>query len=175
MKRIVVGLLATCLCVIANAQIQTKFWGLELSEHYTSLTSAKNIISDRCAYASVEDDSIYALVGKFGGHTWNLVTFGFYQGVYSKALCSVSFIKECDDKDSAITMYTSLMRSLNDKYKDCSKVIGDDMQAIWSDSVDKYRCSLTLDGKTNGVWFVTLIYCDRGLLELALEQEESEL
>ena len=113
MKRLAIILFAICFGLKSNAQIQTKFWGLELSSfYYESLETLEGRISDRCKYTQVRDNSIVAMDGKLGGYDWNFVTFRFYKGEFSRGLYAVSFSKNYETRVYAKPTYTQLLESL---------------------------------------------------------------
>ena len=144
MKRLIVILCAICFCVNAMAQIQTKFWGLELTGSYESLERAKTTIANRCTYAEVKDNVISAMHGSFGGYDWNFIDFSFYKGMYYKTLYFVSFQSYHKTQASAQSKFDSLLNSLNDKYgKSLSEIQKNKSVHMWFDA--PYSCMLTLE------------------------------
>ncbi len=181
MKRIILCLLTIGLYAIANAQIQTKFWGLELSKHYSSLNQVREIISDRCDYAIIDGDSIIARVGSFGGYDWSHIMFGFYNEYNTKALYSVIFLNTYSTRASAKDRYDSLFNALSNKYgtpEDIGSTY-DDFRYRWSDEDSNNSCLLRLNIEEaiggNLCWCVCISYLSHDYAELASEQDEDEL
>ena len=182
MKRLAIILFAICFGLKSNAQIQTKFWGLELSSfYYESLETLEGRISDRCKYTQVRDNSIVAMDGKLGGYDWNFVTFRFYKGEFSRGLYAVSFSKNYDTRISAKPIYTLLLESLTNKYGTPIELKNEytKTSVAWGSKEGKYRCSLELmEGESRGgkmLWYINLDYWDDNLLTLSIKQEEDEL
>ena len=151
MKRTILFLLGVYLSVIANAQIQTKFWGLELSEYYPSLESAIGIISDRCEYTDIEDNTIVAMDGKFGGYEWKFVYFAFYNEAHYKVLYNVRFSDNHKNRDTAMSEFESLAKSLKNKYGEppiCENS-NDKIVNMWIDEDGTYSCMLQVEKGTS--------------------------
>lgn len=181
MKKLLVFLFAICTSITINAQIQTKFWGLELSKYYPSLSQATEIVSQKCKYARIEDDSIYAIGGSFGGYYWDSVRFHFCNGYYSKALDNVIFFSDHSSQSSAREQYNSLFRALCKKYSAPEKLSDsyDDISHRWRKEGSKYSCMIRLlkieSTYGNTSWCVCLSYLDHHLAESVIAQEENEL
>lgn len=176
MKRLLICLLAICIGYMANAQIQTKFWGLELSKRYTSLTAANSIISDRCSFSTIIDNNIIeANNGTLGGYDWGTICFyfckdGIYQALYSAGFASRhEYLYEARDK------YQKVLNSLTSKYGDGIRIndLGIESKG-WIDESRKYLCTLTIV-KQDTAWYVTLVYNDQDLVTYYQEQQEDEL
>lgn len=182
MKRLVVLFFAICFCAISNAQIQTKFWGLELSSfYYESLETLEGRISDRCKYTQVRDNSITAMDGKFGGYDWDFATFRFYKGEFSRGLYAVSFSKHYETRINAKPIYAQLLVSLANKYGVFVELKNEyaETSVAWGTKEGKYRCLLSLiEGESKGgemLWYINLDYWDDNLLTLSIKQDENEL
>lgn len=165
-----------------NAQIQTKFWGLELSKWYPSLSNAKSIISDRCEYVSLEvNNKLLAMDGSFGGYSWEFATFSFYKGEDWSVLYDVYFSNPYTQYDTAKSRYDSLLESLSDKYGNSyvTKDEFDDVINIWSEDLSDIRCMLRLHrAESKGgenYWYVDLNYYDMNRIEKIVEQQDDEL
>ena len=179
MKKVFICLLAICIGYIANAQIQTKFWGLELSKRYTSLTAAKSIISDRCAYSRIDGNNIEASDGTLGGYDWGTVVFNFSQ---DNTLYSAGFASEHDYLYEAKNKCQQLLNSLTAKYGEPTFDRTDVTEGYveyktWLDESGKYYCILAIPNPTieDTTWYVTLIYTDLELFSQLREQQEDEL
>ena len=181
MRSIIIALLL-CVCINASGQIQTKFWGLELSKFYSSLDVAQRIISERCAYADIDGNSISATRCSFGGYDWNFANFSFYQGsILSKALYNVEFSSYHQTLDSAKIKYDNLASSLTNKYGKTFNTSNDyeNRHYFWTEDNSPYSCYLRLtraESKGGEIyWYVILSYCDHDLLDLNIQQREDEL
>lgn len=180
MKKYLSILITLCLCVSVNAQIQTKFWGLELSNWYSSLEAAKEIIADKCDYAYIEDNCIKANQGNFGGYEWKFITFDFYKGAMNYSLFDVNFSSNHQTYSSAKNKYDILLSSLTNKYgiPYTNDEDPEDVSHIWADD-GEYRCMLEItraESKGGEIyWYVTLDYYDLELLSLKVKKENDEL
>lgn len=181
MKRLALILLAICFGLNSNAQIQTKFWGLELSSfYYESLETLKNRITDKCQYAMVGDNEISAMNGKFGGYYWDYISFKFYKGEFSRGLHQVYFASNHADYSSARGKYNNLLETLVNKYGAPEQPQNSSKRnaANWFSTDRKYACSLSLVGSDNQgeekPWTVYIMYADVNLLKLELNKEKEE-
>lgn len=181
MKRIITILFSVCLCVIANAQIQTKFWGLEFSNNYASLETAKNIISAKCDYAEIVGAEIVALDCNFGGYMWEGAAFSFYRGINGYFLRQVSFFSQPSSYNSAKTKYNALFDSLRAKYGEPKSASNetDATFGLWADTELRFSCMLSLSNsqRKDGIsyWGVSLLYTDIEVSNLAKQQHNAEL
>lgn len=179
MKRFFFTLCIACLCLNLNAQIQTKFWGLELSKTYTSLGSAKTIISDKCDFSEIDKTDIVAYEGSFGGYTWDSAYFCFHADRYGYSLYEVIFSSHYKSSETARSRYNSLLKSLNNKYGEhySSTNTYQDTSVFWKEN--RYACFLSIrESESRGgelFWYVTLTYLDSYYLDLSIEEGESEL
>lgn len=178
MKRVLTFLLAICIGYMANAQIQTKFWGLELSKRYTSLTAAKGIISDRCASAKIVGNAIEARDGTLGGYDWDTVGFYFYDDGTHQALYSVGFASDHEHLQSAKDKYQKLLDTLTSKYGEGIPLNEGIESKGWIDDDMRYLCTLSMHksiGEEGTAWFVVLVYNDQDLVSDRQKQQEDEL
>lgn len=181
MKRTITLLIAFCIGFTANAQIQTKLWGLELAEHYLSLNEAKNIISSRCAFSQIEEDNITATDGTFGGYDWKFANFSFLRSGFSyPVLYNVDFSINYYNYESAKSRYDALLTALRGKYGTpfSNGDVYSDISNLWSDDTST-RCMLRLvkaESKGGDIfWYVILSYYDTDYLERAINESEDEL
>lgn len=182
MRRFIIALIAVCFCINSNAQVQTKFWGLEMSKtYYVSLETLKDIISYECEYAEIEGDTIDALDGSFGGREWDFSRFSFYNDGQSNRLYSVRFSSYHNSYDSAKNKYDSLLRSLSSKYgeaRDYSKS-ENELSKGWMFMDSPYGVTLDLtfsESKGGGwYWYVVLWYMDYDTYNLSAKQDDAEL
>lgn len=168
-------LLSWCLCVNSNAQIQTSFWGLELSKSYT-LYEAKGIISNRCDDISVRfsENELLAFDGRFGGYVWDYASFSFYGGGDDNKLSKVLFFSSFSDYDSAEIRYKALLRKLEEKYG--SSIMLSSLSHWWSDSDWKYKCNLCMMLSSDETEIlVALAYFDTDLWDASNQEEDDEL
>lgn len=162
----------------ANAQIQTKFWGLDLAKSYSSLKAVRDFISDDCEYAVIEGNNIRALNGDFGGYKWGLVNFQFHKR-NKYALYGVEFSDNFNTKRAAEVLFDQLYLSLTEKYGDVDELSDekDDTICLWADM--KNCCFLRLiNGESQGgvtYWYVILYYCNRDLLNFITQEGVDEL
>ena len=178
MKKILIIVFAL-LSVNATAQIQTKFWGLELSSFYQeSLETLKIRIADKCQYAMVVDGGINAIDGRFGGYYWDFVRFSFCGGKYGKEFYQVYFVSSTDAYASAIDKYDGLLNTLTEKYGKPIKSDNNQTSVTWFNESRRYVCSLSLNGpstKGEKPWSVYLTYADVDVLKVELDKEQDEL
>lgn len=182
MKRIILLLAFFCISFSSSAQIQTKFWGLELSRRYLSLSQAKDIVSNKCKYVDIEENSIKAFDGFFGGYNWDFITFDFHKStpVYSWTLYTTSFSSYHKNSEDAKRKYQLLQNSLTTKYGSPSLLERDDeLLSSWAGAESRIYCLLKYEkGMSRGgdmYFYVTLNYIDRDVLDLSVQQQESEL
>ena len=179
MKKIFAVLFAICFYVTANAQIQTKFWGLEFSKEYSSLEDAKNIISDRCECATLERDGIYAKNGSFGGYDWEYIRFDFCRKANARILTNVAFANWYKTKDAANVRYDLLYGALCSKYDTWDFMNADEGYVAWfeynTEGKLTYDCMLSMSETETGAWIVSLSYTDYRSTELARKQNNDEL
>lgn len=173
MRRLLI-VLALLISVIANAQIQTKFWGLELAKCYGSLDEAREIISQRCKHSMIQDNQIVALDGNLGGYNWNYATFSFLDNT----LYSVSFVSYYKTFEDAVDKTAHLEVDLTRKYGKSYKAEGT-LTYYWADEDFTNKCYLDLsEGMSNGgekLWYITLNYWNKSLNENATQQIKDEL
>lgn len=174
MKKILIIVLAF-LCLNATAQIQTKFWGLELSSlYYESLETLKDKILDKCQYAIVDGDAIGAINGKFGGYYWDFVRFKFSMSRYGKVFYQAYFVSSHDTHIVAANKYDGILATLMEKYGQPSK--NQNGEVLWFDENGRYACTLKLGGSgEEKSWSIYLMYADTSVLQEELEKEEDEL
>lgn len=177
MKRILTITFALLISVLANAQIQTKFWGLELSKRYSSLMVAKNIIANKCQYAEIKGNEISASKGSFGGYDWNFIDFDFY----NQSFYLVHFSSYHTTRELAKYKFDSLLRALSNKYGDPYNSSDDyeDITRLWITPESQISCTLSInksESKGGDVyWYVDLSYYDKYLLVQSKLQDEDEL
>ena len=118
MKRLAIILIAICFGLNSQAQIQTKFWGLEMSAHYPSLEYAKKIIANRCESLEVNNklNQIIAERGVFGGQEWDYAGFYFHKSCDGQTLHMVSFFNKYKSVTPAQREYEFLEEALTKKY-----------------------------------------------------------
>lgn len=180
MKRLTILLFALCLCTITSAQIQTKFWGLELSKGYVSISNAKDIIDTKCAYAYIQNDRISTRSGTFGGYNWDYTDFLFFNGHTSWILYKASFNSHHTTERNAIEKFYSLLESLVAKYgAPETSSIDEGIVSIWYDEKTTNGCSLSrIKSESNGgevLYYVSLEYYNAEYLRKVFYQEKSEL
>lgn len=180
MKRIFAILLVIGIYNIADAQIQRRFWGLELHACYKTIQIAKNQITE--SHNSVEisnnNNQIFVYGGEFGGLYWDLASFGFYNNKINDSydLVDVSFLSVHESYGSAEVIYNALSRRLKNKYGApvYESKNSDSASFDWEDS-ENYICSLLISKSLDQKWSVALIYTCWELKNLCLKQKEEEL
>ena len=181
MKKLAIITLAICLGLNSYAQIQTKFWGLEFSSLYQgSLETLKNSIADRCQYATVEGEAIYATDGRFGGYYWDYVQFSFCKRESGRSLNDVGFASSHKTYDEARSRYVALLKALAEKYGAPLKSSDHRNSDVrWLDVSKKYGCTLSLvspeENEAEKSWCVLLIYTDVDRLRQIVNAERDEL
>lgn len=182
MKRLTILLFALCLCTSISAQIQTKFWGLELgNKYYNSVKEAQAIISTHCEFNEIEGDAITAFNGSFGGYEWRFVDFSFIKGTIYYSLFDVTFSHNFSNYESAKKRYDSLCETLNKKYGIIynTRKENNELSDTWSDNNTSNRCLLRLHKEVSKggetFWYVDLSYWNGYLLERAIAKDEDEL
>ena len=182
MKRFIAIVFTICVCICSNAQIQTKFWGLELSSFYNEpLEVLKDRISEKCQHAEIEKDAINATEGKFGGYFWDLISFKFQESRQSNGFYQVHFVSCHETCVTAREKYETLRDILSDKYGTPKQLNEDDNKgdAIWLDTNGKYTCYLSFSctdaTKVSKPWCVYIAYTDLDILKLKLNGERDEL
>jgi hypothetical protein len=178
MKKLILVLITFCYCLISNAQIQTKFFGLELSKTYSSLGVAKSILSQRCEHIDIDKDEISAYNIQFGGHQWEGVRFEFFKTPTGYILYRVFFCNPDTEPAIAKVTHISLLNSLNKKYgKPIDK--SDELQQIWIlPPKTNICCSLLCVNYSYGnreCWGLTLQYTDLIWLEEEKSENDAEL
>lgn len=178
MKRATIALLMLCLCVCGKAQVQTKFWGLELAQWYESLESARQKIDERCTLSYRGDDTITAIRGSFGGYDWDTITFCFYE--HNKyGLYGVNFASNHQARHTANEKFNILLNALSEKYGTPRKTSDEyeDTSRLWTDDINS--CMLTLMRTTSKggeyYWYVNLTYVNDVLNSLSLKKSNDEL
>lgn len=182
MRMFIIALIAVSFCVNSNAQIQTKFWGLEMSKsYYVSLETLRDIISHECEYAKIEGNTVSTLDGTFGGREWDFSRFEFYNDGQSNRLYSVRFSSYHNSYGSAKGKYDSLLSSLSGKYgeaRDYSKS-ENELSKAWGLTDSPYGVSLDLTFSESAggewYWYVVLWYIDYDTLNLSIKQNDEEL
>jgi hypothetical protein len=179
MKRISAILLVIGIYNIADAQIQRRFWGLELHACYKTIQLAKNQITE--SHNSVEisnNNQIFVYGGEFGGLYWDLASFGFYNNKINDSydLAEVSFLIVRENYGSAEVIYNALSHRLKNKYGApvYESKNSDSASFNWEDS-EKYICSLLIDKSCDQKWIVALIYTCWELKYLCQKQIEEEI
>lgn len=179
MKKVIITTLLLCIGIAAHSQIQNKFWGLVLSECYTSLTQVKDLINDKCEYVNIEEDNISAFKGKFGGYDWKFIDFSFYKGYYSYMLYHVRFSSAFKEKSTAEDRFNGLKMSLQSKYSEMDVSNPEKYSFNWRDNESRHSCHLSMQlAESKGgelLWYVNLSYYDAGLLNKAVSEDEEEL
>lgn len=172
MKRFIVTLFTLCLCLVLSAQIQTKFWGLELSKRYPSLKHAKEIISNKCEHALIESAEIRTQGGRFGGYYWAFGTFVFHDC----CLARVNFGSVHPETEAA-EKYSALYETLKKKYGSSKVSSSDDgsIHNLWVGDEDPNRCALSLIKGEDANHWVLLSYSSRELTYLMEQVSENEL
>lgn len=177
MKRLAGIAMLLCLCAVASAQIQNKFWGLELSEYYPSIEFAKEIVSSRCESAWIDEKGIMTKNGRFGGYVWDRNSFTFY----NYRLAEVAFGSK-HDKAKAEEKYLALLEILKKKYGtnlDSYEVHTSENGSLynfWESDNDPNCCALALIKQDNSKnYWVYLIYRSRELRDLIKNEAENEL
>ena len=177
MKRLVLFVFAILLTSSLSAQIQRKFWGLELSKSYT-LSNAEQFISDKCEWSKINKEGITAYKGYFGGREWDFATFRFFANRYGNTLYAVTFSNNYNTLASAQDTFNSLRKSLDDKYAAFKVNDSDEMSATWLEN-DRIFCWLQMyrsESKGGDVfWYVDLNYIDGYYLDMATESSDDEL
>lgn len=181
MKRVLTCLLAICIGYMANAQVQTKFWGLEISQQYASLSQAKRIISERCEYSAIEDNCILGQKGTFGGYEWDFANFYFHQEGLEHTLYLVVFQSYHKSREAAREKYQSLSNALTQKYgisPNTTKEVNGE-SSMWDVGDSRYNFSLHMEqSESQGkemLWYVHIGYYDIDLLIARKDQSENEL
>ena len=178
MRRVLTCLLAICIGYMANAQIQTKFWGLELSKRYTSLAAVKNIISDRCASSRIVGNTIEAKNGTLGGYDWDTVGFYFHDDGKHQALYSAGFASGHEHLQGAKDRYQKLLDTLTSKYGERISLNEGIESKGWIDDDMRYLCTLSMHksiGEEGTIWMVVLVYNDQDFVSYLQKQQEDEL
>lgn len=113
MKKSIIILLASIMCLCAQAQITNRIWGLTLGvstkqQVLNAINSHHLIIKDR----TTNQITAYSRNDfKFGGESWDFAFFGFFNG----KLKAVGFASTNGDEN----MFNRLKSSLDDKYYYC--------------------------------------------------------
>lgn len=180
MKKLAILFLALCFYVSANAQIQTKFWGLELSKPYTSIEGAQGIMDDRCEYSFIDNNSILAGKGTFGGYEWNHVSFQFHKKNLYWFLYKIAFSSHHTTITYAIDKYSFLLESLKVKYGEPTfHNMDEGVVVIWNDANNSHGCSLSWtksESKGGEVfYYVDLEYYNVDYLREVYQQGKNEL
>jgi hypothetical protein len=175
MKKLVLSVFASIICMVCNAEIQTKFWELELNKTYTSLEEAKKIINDRCqiAFTSKILNKINAVNGVFGGYEWKVADFYFNKTNRGYTFYMVSFFNEHISVDSANQEYEMIGKALTAKYGKPQGSLGNREQSkCWiKGSTGCYLVCIEEQGKH----VIVLTYGDmQGVLQ-SLRVRENEL
>lgn len=160
----------------ANAQMQTKFWELEIGKSYSSINEAASLIEDRCTSYRINSNALEVRQGRFGGYDWDFIDFTF-AGRVEKKLYKVEFVNCYKTKGVAVDMATPLYQSLKNKYGMPEKT--GTIEYRWSFQNDAHVCLLKViesEGQGGGVyWYVVLTYCDLNSSRQVSNNEESEL
>ena len=181
MKRIIVLLVTLFSCLSISAQIQTKFWGLELCEYYNSIEEAQVIIQNRCEDTEIERDVITAYNGTLGGYEWKFINFHFTKVLAHYGLYLVDFSYNYKSIEDAESRYYSLKESLERKYglQRDTHIENGEMTDVWTDDSTSTCCILRLQKKISiggdMFWYVFLSYHNGDLLGYAIAKEEEEL
>lgn len=195
MKRIVAALFAICIFITSNAQMQTRFWGLQFGYTWSSLESAKGRIAGHCAHSFVDNNTVTAYQGTFGGYDWDIIDFHFFQDSPKayKIFYLVTFHKIYETLESAQSTYESILNSLRYKYgyhldKETMELAQeyDEILAMSGHNeyckrtwlIDSYGCSLCMQYiEIQGREFISvnLTYADREYLNKSVRQSREEL
>ena len=108
-------ILSLLVSVTANAQIQTKFWGLEIGKEYPSLEYVENIIKDKCKETLIYEGYVGAFNGSFAGYTWDAILLEFSKGE-TKTFQSIKYAFQSSDRDKARKRLIELEEKLTLKY-----------------------------------------------------------
>lgn len=177
MKKLITMLLTTCIYVVASAQIQTKFWGLEMGATYASLELAKETIKSKCHSCEIKENGIKSKGGQFAGYNWDFVDFSFY----NNTLFFVHFSSYYKTQDLANEKFYSLYYSLITKYGQPFSENHNNktsLSDVWCDDTSM-RCFLhllkaeSMAGHEN--WYVNLTYYNNNIFNMSLEAELDEL
>lgn len=180
MKKLIIISFVLLLSVCAKAQIQTNFWGLELSKSY-SLYDAKNIISRNCRLVKIEGNNLYCSDGRFGGYDWNFIDFTFYVQGGTNRLYWVAFSQNFNSKEAAMDRFVLLRDALSNKYGEA--LDGDAeptrVSKMWMFLEDVHVCNLVLEkSESKGgdiFWYVNLQYSNSDILSQTISNENEEL
>lgn len=159
-----IALIALCFTfTITSAQIQTKFFGCTLGQT-TLATAIANLRARNILFVVNPDGSILITDCRFGGYTWTLTSFYFYEG----RLYSVLFM---NDGAVDIELYNSLVTTLDKKYSKYKYESKSD-RSKYQD--DKTRVTTGYKDNLLNAKCFALSYIDKHLDDLQNEAEEDE-
>ena len=161
----------------SKAQIQSKFWGLELSKTYPSLRYAGNIIANRCESLEVHDglNQIIAEQGVFGGNEWDYAGFYFFESSVGQTLYMVSFFNKYKTILPAKRTFDLLAEALTDKYG--TPIIKEDetvLLNLWGKKSEDACCLLKANQEGNLI-IISLDYINQSVLQESIQQNRNEL
>ena len=169
MKRAFLIFITTLICAIASAQIQRKFFGLEMNKVYTFPNNAASIIKERFLQVEVVDENtIAARSGKFGGYNWDWAKFEFHISM----LYDISFLFQTRTKEDVQTRFDSLVDDLTRKY---GESLGDEKFRVWHEKGGSLICTLIISQSEDQDWNLMLRYVDTYIEELENKKNKDEL
>ena len=167
MKRIVIAVLCILFSAGMQAQIQTKFLGLELSKGYPTIERARDIIADRCERTEINGNLLFAYGVHFAGSKWESATISFYKINNTNVIDAVSFVKSDMRRKELKSLFNDYLEALTNKYGPSKKYAS---FYTWNSKDGKYSCGLLLTKCS-----ITIMYHDMELLKMSKEIENSEL
>lgn len=172
MKRFILVLLTSIICIYAQAQITNKIWNLTLGvsnkQQVTNVINSHNLqIRDKGAdYITCSSNTSF----NFGGESWNYAKFRFYKGkLYSISFSYTTFF-------SVRESFDRLKNSLDSKYSRYIK--GQDLTTYGDWYIDYDDGKTTIDLTYNieqGNDFVGIMYYDNALMIKQAKASDSEL
>lgn len=177
MKRLLIAIFALLITSGASAQMQTKFFGLELGKEYNSnLDLLRADLKKYSSWIETKRDQLTLHDVKFGGYDWNFARYDF-AGHDKKKLVAAGFAKSSEDQQELGLKMASLMIKLYEKYGEPSpesKVEEKDSLLTWDLDDGRHRCMLSFS-EYKGLWIMTLMYISMEAGRQAKQSEINEL
>ena len=169
-KKILISLLCFFISISGLAQIQRKFFNLQLG--ISERSEVFNYFEKRGKpVLEYDDETLVVNKIRFGGEEWNTASFKFY----NNKLMTVSFIQsdKTTSQNELMEMKNNLYQKLMKKYKDYYySTSSDDEWTIFKDDVTDLSLRYSF---FEGACLLGLFYTDNKLMFLRHDNENDEL
>lgn len=174
MKRFLFVISALLVTIVANAQMQRNFLGLQLGKQYLYSLCHFEVEKHCKSLGLVEDKRIVAYEVNFGGYDWGMALLDF-KG-QNRILHSVSFVKSEYDMQTLMYIVESLKTQLISKYGRPTKESNDfdTFSTYWDFKNCQERCQMTISRMINSagqsVYTLILMYMDGAVNQVGSDQ-----